>query len=100
MNPSINKQTNKLFPQDALPLIVGSPPPRTGHRVLYCHVPKAASSAWMRAMAYMAGLEPEAMKDLHKEMLERHSVNASSVVLGEEGEEEQRVLFVRHPFRR
>ena len=51
-------------------------------------------------MASMGGLEPEEMKDLHKEMLERHSVNASSVVLGEEGEEEQRVLFVRHPFRR
>ncbi len=95
-----------FFSQDALPLILDrSNSSSTKHyHVLYCHVPKSASTAWMRAMASLGSVSPERVEQLtredaiHKEMLEGgHSVDAAAS-LRVEGD--IRIVFVRHPFSR
>ena len=61
----------------------------------YCHVPKAASTLWMKAFAALNSDGTDG--DIHKHMLRNYAKVEKGG--GEEGDK-VRFLFVRHPFHR
>ena len=78
------------------------PPKRAGNVTLitnregtleYCHVPKAASTLWMKVFAAL--FNDGGGGDIHERMLRDHGKVGEGDIAGK-----VRFLFVRHPFRR
>ncbi len=76
-------------------------------KIVYCHVPKVASTSWMRVVADMAGMDKEEVDrltetdQLHKVMLEQgHGVRQEEDDKGQQIRARLRLIFVRHPFSR
>ncbi len=73
------------------------------HLLLYCHVPKTASTAWMQVLALVAGEDQQLISDmlakdqLHKFMLDHRSLSVQDVNAKLDAKQE-RFLFTRHPF--
>lgn len=66
------------------------------HRIVYCYIPKVASTTWKKTMAHLVGLKSKSVHELRFKLLSSYSKAKARSIL----QSYYKFLFVREPFER